>query len=114
MNKRISTEKHIKIFQAYVNFRLAMSLINQNDDGGRIKDMAIKKEAKHTIKTKNKTDKDVCWPHHGVQVLWYTMVCGWKTSPKLHMCSQKHNSGDRIKQTEIKTEAKNSIEKPQN
>ena len=53
-----------------------MLLINQKDGGGRMKDTAIKKEAKHTIESlKNKTDKDVGWPYHGAQVKWFTMVC---------------------------------------
>ncbi len=39
-------EMHIKMVQAFVNFRLVVLLMNKKDGGERIKQTAIKKEAK--------------------------------------------------------------------
>ena len=89
---RISCEKknlqmHVKMVQAFVNIRLAVLPMNQNDGGGRIKHIAIKKEAKIQQKASHtKTDKK--WHTSCDQVKRFAMVHGRETSPKMHMCSQ--------------------------
>ena len=72
--------------QAFVNFRLAVLLMNEKDGGGRIKHMAIKKEAKKAIDNLQKADKN-CHASCG-QVKRFKMVHGWETSPKTHVRSQ--------------------------
>ena len=88
---RISCEKrfemHVKMVQAFVNFRLAVLLMNKNNGGGRIKHTSIKKGGKtYNRKPQKQTEKN--FRASCGQVKRFKMVHGCKTSPKTHVCSQ--------------------------
>ena len=76
--------------QAFVNFRLAMLLMDQRDGRGRIKHMAIKKEAQNTVEklSKPKQTKTVVRVQDGT----WTANLGWETSPKQCTCAYNHNN----------------------
>ncbi len=44
-------EMHVTMVQAFVDFRLALLLMNENDGEGRIKHTELKKEAKNAIES---------------------------------------------------------------